>query len=47
LKIDEAQHTSADGMGTYYGQVVVDQTKDRLRANPVPDKTSVFMGSTK
>jgi hypothetical protein len=37
--------TSADGMGTYHGNLVVDTTIQRLDALPVNSRRSVFMGS--
>lgn len=47
LRMDEQKMTSADGYGTYTGQMVVDQTVARLEANPVSDnRKSVFMGAS-
>lgn len=37
--------TSADGTGQFYGQLVVDNTIQRLDAIPVSDKKSIFMGA--
>lgn len=37
--------TSADGMGTYHGNIVVDTTIQRLDALPVSTRRSIFMGS--
>lgn len=37
--------TGQDGMGQYYGSMVVDNTINRLDAYPVSQKRSVFMGS--
>ena len=42
LKMDQQQYNSADGMGTYYGQLVVDETVKRLDARPVTSKKSLF-----
>lgn len=44
LKMDSSQTTSADGRGTYYGQMVADTTISRLDAVPVNDRKSIFMG---
>lgn len=38
--------TSADGMGTYHGSLVVDNTIQRLDALPVNSRRSVFMGAS-
>jgi hypothetical protein len=35
----------ADGMGTYYGMMVVDNTVNRLDAHPVDNRKSIFTGS--
>jgi hypothetical protein len=37
---------SADGVGSYYGQMVADTTIARLTAEPVSTKKSVFMGAS-
>jgi hypothetical protein len=42
LRMDEAKVTSADGMGSYTGQMVVDTVVQRLDAHPVNNKKSVF-----
>ncbi len=42
---EQSSIVSADGMGTYHGQIVVDKTIARLEANPVIQNKSVFMGS--
>lgn len=39
--------TGSDGMGQYYGSMVVDNTVNRLDAHPVSEKKTVFMGSGK
>lgn len=38
--------TGSDGMGQYYGQMVVDNTIQRLDAHPVNQRKSVFMGAS-
>ncbi len=45
LKMDEGVHTSNDGSGKWYGAMAVDTTIQRLDANPVSNKKSVFMGA--
>lgn len=46
LSMAESKQTSADGMGTYYGQLVVSEEKQRLDAIPVnKGTTSLFMGT--
>ena len=35
-----------DGMGSYYGALIVDNTINRLDAHPVSDRKSVFMGAS-
>lgn len=37
--------TSKDGLGTYHGSIIVDNTVARLEVNPVSTKKSVFLGS--
>ena len=37
---------SSDGMAQYYGQLVVDNTVQRLDAIPVSGRKSIFMGAT-
>lgn len=44
--MDQKQTTAADGMGTYYGGMVVETVVQRLSAEPVVDKKSVFMGAS-
>lgn len=46
LTMQQNQITSADGLGSYYGQMVVDTVVPRLEARPVSTRKSVFMGST-
>jgi len=43
LRMDQSQMTSADGMGTYTGQMVSDQIVQRLDAIPVGSRRSVFV----
>lgn len=38
-------NVAADGMAQYYGQMVADETRQRLDAIPVSQRRSVFMGS--
>lgn len=44
LKMDEGIISESSGAGRMYGQLVVDTTVQRLDANPVSSKRSVFMG---
>ena len=44
MKMDESQMRSADGMGTYYGSMIVQTTVQRIDAVPVSNKRSIFMG---
>lgn len=45
LSMAETKQTSSDGMGTYHGQLIVEEQKQRLDAIPVvKNKTSIFMG---
>jgi hypothetical protein len=46
FSMDEKQVTSADGMGSYTGRIVVDSVKQRLDAHPVTSRKSVFMGAS-
>ena len=46
LKSEQNTITSADGMGTYHGGIVVDTLVQRLDAIPVSTKKSVFMGAS-
>lgn len=46
LKMDEGRMTSSDGMGTYYGTMVVDVMVPRLTAEPVNSgRKSIFFGA--
>ena len=45
LKMEEKTIVGADHMGSYQGQMVVDNTIQRLNARPAVEKKSVFMGS--
>lgn len=40
------QATSVDGMGSYYGTLTVDSVVQRIDANPVSDRKSIFMGAS-
>ena len=41
----QQSQTSADGMGTYFGNLVADTTVQRLDALPVSTRKSIFMGA--
>lgn len=41
---EESNRISSDGMGDYYGKMVVKYQKQRLDAIPVQEKQSIFMG---
>lgn len=43
LSTREDKIVTADGMGQYYGQLIVDKTVQRLDARPANTKKSVFM----
>ncbi len=45
LKMEEHKVSSADGMGQYYGNMVVDTAIQRLDAIPVSKSKSIFMGA--
>ena len=45
LRMDQKEISSEDGMGKYYGQLVVDDIVPRLTARPVTTRRSVFMGA--
>jgi len=45
LTMKDSVANSSDGMGTYYGQMVVDKTINRLDAEPITERKHVFMGS--
>lgn len=45
LIMQQNSMNSSDGMGTYYGQLAVDTTIQRLDARPVSSRKSVFMGA--
>lgn len=47
LRMDQKVINSSDGMGQYFGQLVVDDTVPRLDARPVSKQRSVFMGATR
>jgi hypothetical protein len=46
LKSEQNSITSADGMGQWQGQIVVDTTIQRLDAIPVSSRKSIFMGAS-
>lgn len=45
LKTEDSRIIGSDGMGSYHGQMVVDNVIQRLDAFPVSTKKSVFLGS--
>lgn len=45
LVMKQTNIVGADGMGSYYGQMVADTTVPRLDARPVSTRKSVFMGA--
>ncbi len=45
LVMQQNMSTGADGMGQYYGSMAVDKTVQRLNAEPVSDRKSIFMGA--
>lgn len=46
LKMDQTMVSSADGLGQYFGSMVVDVATQRLDAVPVSSRKSVFMGAS-
>jgi hypothetical protein len=46
LRMDDHKTVSSDGLGTYTGQIVVDQVINRLDAYPISERKSVFMGAS-
>ncbi len=46
LMMEEKSPTSEGFEGQYYGKIVVKKTVNRLYAEPVEEKTNVFMGET-
>jgi len=46
LVMQENKVTASDGMGHYYGSMAADTTIQRLDAEPVSQRKSVFMGAT-
>lgn len=45
LTMQQNVNTGADGMGQYYGAMAVDSTIQRLDAEPVSSRKSIFMGA--
>lgn len=45
FEMAQNQSTGTDGMGTYFGSMVVDRTINRLDAHPVSERKSIFMGA--
>jgi len=45
LKMEQSVITSSTSAGSFYGQMAVDTTVQRLNAKPVTQKRSVFMGA--
>jgi hypothetical protein len=46
LEMKEGRVNASDSMGTYYGTMVADSTRQRLDAFPTNTKKSVFMGAS-
>lgn len=46
LSMDQNTMVSQDGAANYYGSMVVDKTVQRLDAQPVSDRKSIFMGAS-
>lgn len=46
LRTDDQKITTSHSVGSFTGQIVVDQTVARLDAYPVADRKSVFMGAS-
>lgn len=46
LKMDEGVTTKTDGYGKYYGNLVADTLIQRLDAQPVSSRKSIFMGAS-
>jgi hypothetical protein len=46
LSMKEHKVTSQDSVGSYYGQMVVDNVLQRLDAHPFEQKKSIFMGAS-
>lgn len=44
--MQQSKMTSADGMGQYYGGMVVDSIVQRLDARPAKEQKSIFIGSS-
>lgn len=45
LSMDESKIIGSEGAGKFYGQIVVDNTIQRLDAMPVSKRKSIFMGA--
>lgn len=45
LMMQQNVNVGVDGMGQYYGSMAVDKTVQRLNAEPVSDRKSIFMGA--
>jgi hypothetical protein len=45
LSMDQQKSAGADGMGQYYGTLIVDKTVQRIDANPANKRKSIFMGA--
>lgn len=46
LVMNQSQISGADGVGQYYGAMAVDTTVQRLDAQPVSTRKSIFLGAT-
>lgn len=47
LKMQQSVITGSDSTGQFYGQMIADETIERLVARPVSTQKSIFMGSGK
>jgi hypothetical protein len=45
FSMQDSKVIGSDGMGTYHGSMIVDNTVQRLDANPYTRKRSIFMGA--
>lgn len=45
LSMNEQRNTGSDNMGSYYGQIVVDNVVQRIDATPATKRKSIFMGA--
>lgn len=45
LSMNQSRGTGSDSMGSYYGQMVVDNVVQRIDATPATKRKSIFMGA--